>query len=303
MAYDPNDDVDDDVDDDDDSKSIEEKIVQSIYDNDMDELRMLLLEDADLNKVAAYGKKGNEKITPLFIAVSKKNLTATKLLIKFKADVNVKSFPGGNTALHIAAMWAQHKIVAVLLKNGASPVVNNNKNKNPLQIIGCKYRADKIDDLVMEGKMETQILLLTAGGNSADEFQDSINQDLADAEDGLAGLKAESNMRIKKVQKAQGKKFDSTHPYLYVKANRMRAWKQKNKCSVQEYLNKRYVKVKVPQWEDKENQVTHLDLTKVASFQLAIAKELLSSSGLTLLPEVKPKLPKRAKYKKEKATK
>ena len=53
--------------------------------------------------------------------------------------------------------------------------------------------------------METQILLLTAGGKKADDFQQEIDDDLADAEDGLAGLKAESNMRIKKVQKASGK--------------------------------------------------------------------------------------------------
>eukprot|EP00484_Ammonia_sp_Unknown_P017310 CAMPEP_0197031762 /NCGR_PEP_ID=MMETSP1384-20130603/10657_1 /TAXON_ID=29189 /ORGANISM="Ammonia sp." /LENGTH=301 /DNA_ID=CAMNT_0042461333 /DNA_START=50 /DNA_END=955 /DNA_ORIENTATION=- len=282
---------------------IEQQIVDAIYDDDIDKLQMLLLEDADLNKLAAYGRKGNEKITPLFIAASKKNLKACKLLIKFKADVNVKSFPNGNTPLHIAAMWAQHKIVALFLKNGANPVANNNKNKNPLQIIGSKYGRNQMSDEVMTGKMETQILLLEAGGNKADNFQAEIDEDLADAEDGLAGLKNEANTRIKKIQQQNNKQFDSTHPYLYVKSNRMKAWKQKNRCTVQEYLHKRYIKVKVPQWEDKENQVTHIDLSKVASFQLAIAKELLTSSGLHLLPEHQPELPKNAKFEKEKASK
>ncbi len=223
---------------------------------------MLLLEDADLNKLGTYGKKGNQKITPLHIACSKKNLKACKLLIKFKAKADIKSFPSGMTPLHIAAQWAQHKIVALLLKNGANPVANNNKNKNPLQIIGIKYKGDKQNDAsVIEGKMETQILLLEAGGKKATDFQDELDQDLADAEDGLDGLKAESNLRIKKIQK-QGKVFDATHPYLYVKANRMRAWKQKNKCSVQEYLHKRYIKVKCPQWEDKENRLNNWQLQK-----------------------------------------
>ena len=63
MAYDPDDD------DKDNDVSIEQQIVNAIYDNDMDNLRMLLLEDADLNKLAAYGKKGNEKVTPLHIAM------------------------------------------------------------------------------------------------------------------------------------------------------------------------------------------------------------------------------------------
>merc|ERR1712228_460685 len=151
--------------------------------------------------------------------------------------------------------------------------------------------------------MGTQILLLEAGGKKADDFQEEIDNDmgdLADAEDGLAALKNESNVRIKK---QNNKKFDATHPWLYVKMNRMRAWKQKNRCTVQEYLNKRYIKEKVPQWEDKKNGVTHIDFSKVASFQLAIAKELLSTSGLNLLPEQKPVLPKNQKYKKEKVTK
>eukprot|EP01083_Nonionella_stella_P252206 869273_1 len=300
MAYDP--DNDDDLKEKD-NVSIEQQICNAIYANDIDELQMLLLEDADLNKLGTYGKKGNQKITPLHIACSKKNLKAVKLLLKFKAKADIKSFPAGNTPLHIAATWAQHKIIAILLKNGANPVANNNKQKNPLQIIGKKYKNNQMNDpKVIEGKMESQILLLEAGGKKAVDFQDEIDQDIADAEDGLDGLKAESNMRIKKIQK-QGKVFDATHPYLYVKANRMRAWKQKNKCTVQEYLHKRYIKVKVPQWEDKENSVTHIDLSRVASFQLAIAKELLSGSGLNLIPEPKPVLPKRAKFKKEKASK
>lgn len=187
------------------SDPIEQQIVAAIYDNDMDLLQKLLLEDADLNKLAAYGKKGTEKITPLFIAVSKKNLKATKLLLKFKSDPNVKSFPTGNTPLHIASMWAQHKIVALLLKNGANPVANNNKQKNPLQLIGSKYKSNNKDSKVADAKMECQILLLEAGGDKADEFQNEINDDIADAMDGLAGLKAEANQRIKKVQKASGK--------------------------------------------------------------------------------------------------
>ena len=83
----------------------------------------------------------------------------------------------------------------------------------------------------------------------------------------------------------------------------MRAWKQKNKCTVQEYLAKRQIKCKVPQWEDKKAGVTHINFSKVQSFQLAIAKELLASSGLHLLPEPKPKLPSNAKFKKEKISK
>ena len=192
-----------------DTISIEQKICNAIYDNDMDELQLLLLEDADLNKLDNYGKKGNEKITPLFIACSKKNLKACKLLIKFKAKVDIHSFPSAITPLHIAAQWAQHKIVALLLKNGANPVANNNKNKNPLQIIGSKYKQSQITDKIMDAKMETQILLLEAGGKKATDFQEEIDNDLADAEDGLAGLKNESNMRIKKIQKQKNQVFES----------------------------------------------------------------------------------------------
>lgn len=280
----------------------EEKLCQCIRDNDMDELRMVLLEDVDLNKLAAYGK-GTEKITPLFVACQCKNVEAVKLLLRFKSDAKIKSFPSGNTPLHIASGYASAKICELLLEKGADPVVNNNKGKNPLQIIGNKYKIDSLDDQLMEDKMETQIILLNAGSKRATNFQQEIDDDIADAEDGLAGLKMESNARIKKAEKSLQKRFDSTHPYLYCKMERMRAWKQKNKCTVQEYLHKRYIKVKVPQWDDKKNSVTHVDLSKVQSFQLAIAKELLSKSGLNLLPEPKPILPKGVKAKTEKPTK
>ena len=129
MAYDPDN---DDLKEKDESVSVEQKICNAIYANDIDKLKEILVleDDYDLNKLGAYGKKGTQKITPLHIACNKKSLKACKELIKFKADVNVKAFPSGNTPLHIAAAWAQHKIVAILLKSGAEPVANNNKNKN-----------------------------------------------------------------------------------------------------------------------------------------------------------------------------
>eukprot|EP01084_Bolivina_argentea_P005155 9744_1 len=233
MAYDP--DNDDLKETNSDSVSIEQQICNAIYDNDIDELHMLLLEDVDLNKLGAYGKKGNQKITPLHIACSKKNLKAVKLLLKFKAKTNVKSFPSGYTPLHIAAMWAHHKIVALLLKNGANPKANNNKQKTPLQIIGSKYKQKQLNDpKIMEAKIETQILLLKASSKKkAKYFQDEIDQDIADAEDGLDGLKAESNMRIKKIQKAESnmriKKIQKQDfSSLQNKTNRMKALKQKN---------------------------------------------------------------------------
>lgn len=198
---------------DDTADSIEQKLYKAIKKQDIDDLQLLLYEDCNVNKLDAYGSKNfSSKRTLLHIACISKNFEAVKLLLKFKADPNIKAFPSGNTPLHIASMWAQALIVDVLLENGADPVINNQKNKNPLQVIGKKYKLtdDNLmydDDTILENKMETQILLLNAGGKRALNFQNKINADIAEAEDGLAGLKVESNARIKYVEKTQKKVY------------------------------------------------------------------------------------------------
>ena len=221
MAYDPANDEDEEEEVKDDGLSVEQKLVNAIYDNDWDKFELVILDNPDVTKLAAYGKKGNEKITPLFIAVSKKNLKMVKLMIKLvrghvdenddKAEeeaqarvakfVNTKAFPSGNTALHIASSWAQHKIVKVLIKNGANATINNNKKKNPIQIIGSKYKQSQITDKINEAKTETQVELLCSGADQAQKYKEDRFAAIDDAYSALGGIKGDLNERLKAIGK------------------------------------------------------------------------------------------------------
>lgn len=50
------------------------------------------------------------------------------------ADVESKSSPGGNTALHLAAMNSHYNIIEVLLRSDANPAVPNDEGLIPVEL-------------------------------------------------------------------------------------------------------------------------------------------------------------------------
>lgn len=309
MAYDPANDEDEEEEVKDDGLSVEQKLIKTIYDGDFDEFRMVLLDDPDVFKLAAYGKKGNEKITPLFIAVSKKNLKMVKALIDYAKGtgddpdkkqekaaefVNIKAFPSGNTALHIAAMWAQHKIVNVLLKNGANPVENNNKKKNPIQIIGIKYKQSQITDKINDDKTETQVLLLMKGADKAQKYKEDRFGAMDDAYSALGGIKGDLNARLKAIGKVNPDRLaqvSSLNPICRVKTNRYKAWKKQSGLSIKmmakgndkdiDDKDRKIIGTNVKIWHDKDNDMTYVNFGKLGMGQLAWVKAILAQ-GKTL---------------------
>jgi len=266
-------------------------LAAAIRKNDSNLMKRLIIENIEVNKLADYSPKSKEKLTLLHVAVGNKNEQAVKLLLQFKANPNIKSFPSGTTPLHIASQWCLPKIVEMLLKSGADPVANDNNGKNPLQIIGNKLPKDDFSIDIMDRKTETQVILLQAGGDKATKVQKEIDTEIANAEIGFQGLKIESNIRVKQTQKTMGKKFDSTHPWCNVTKQRLAVWSEKN-GTIEQFLDKKYIKVKIPSFVDKD-EVIHLDLSRIKPFQITIAKELLTSAGLNLTPEPKPKWPQK----------
>mmetsp|Transcript_40452 Transcript_40452/g.35694 ORF Transcript_40452/g.35694 Transcript_40452/m.35694 type:complete len:392 (-) Transcript_40452:238-1413(-) len=111
-----------------DEESVEQKLINAIYADDLDEFRLILLDDPDFYKRDAYLKKGAEKVTPLHVAVMKKKVKFVEAIIKYVEKCNkdnaeqkiaelidIPSFPKNNTVVHLAAQYAQAHILKILL--------------------------------------------------------------------------------------------------------------------------------------------------------------------------------------------
>ncbi|ETO26840.1 ankyrin repeat protein [Reticulomyxa filosa] len=226
-----------------------------------------------------------------------KNILPKSALLKAKADPNIAAFPSGDTPLHIASMWAEPKLVEILLEHKANAMATNNDNKNPVNVVGSKLKSDDKSNTTLDKKSEVQLLL---------KKKKELDNKIEDAETGLQNLKIESNQRINAVQRAQGQvyfifvyitgtcahcilyfhcldcvqKFDQMWPYMCCPANRYKVWCVKN-IGVNEFLAKRYVKVSIPTYVDKD-EIQHFNFSKIQDFQKTMAKELLLKGGLNL---------------------
>lgn len=268
---------------DEDEKDTNQEFATAIAKKDVDTMRELIVKGIQVNKLSNYGKS-KDKITLLHYACTKKSLSAVKILIKFKADVNIQAFPSGITPLYIAAQWAHAKIVELLLDNGADPGITNNKGKAPLNVIGLKL-GDKSSKKIISDKADVQLMILEATTKKAHQVQKELDTDILNAQIGLKGLKDTGNKKINNIQKKQGQKFDQMWPYMTCTKERLKVWTAQH-GPVDEYLKKRYIKVTIPIYSDKID--AHLDFSRIQQFQLALAKELLLKGGLKLKPEPIP---------------
>ena len=153
--------------------------MKAIRKGDVDKCRSLLLEFPKLNQLGEYSAKGKAKLAPLHIAVTKRNLEIVNLLLKFKADPNILSFPNGTAPIHIASQWADVEIIKALIDAGADATVKNNKGKNCLNLLGNKYKADNFDPDIIDKKTEAQLLLLGAATGTVEKNKQEVDEDIA----------------------------------------------------------------------------------------------------------------------------
>ena len=80
----------------------------------------------------------NMSWTPLMVAVGRAdpNLDTVQALLEIGSDPNTRSEVTGDTALHIAARFADREIVAALLKAGAENSIRNAEGDRPRAVIG-----------------------------------------------------------------------------------------------------------------------------------------------------------------------
>ena len=109
-------------------------------------VKLLLDRGADPNKKTwGFGK------TCLFLAAYGKNLKIAQALIDAKADVNATD-DNGNSALREANGMKSAKLVELLMKNGANPMIRNKSGETMLDL-AKKYGTPEIVEL-MENPVE-----------------------------------------------------------------------------------------------------------------------------------------------------
>jgi len=102
---------------------------------------MLLQKGADPN---VYDDMG---IPPILGAARQNHADIIEMLLKNKAEVNIKNKSGEETALHYAAEYNSADAAKILLANGADKTAKNTSGNTPLDIAKNK-KSDKVIELL-----------------------------------------------------------------------------------------------------------------------------------------------------------
>ena len=100
-----------------------------------------------------FDAKNNDGFTPLYIASQKCHLDIVKLLIKSKAQVNIKSVYG-NTPIHIAAVKGHVEVVKCLVENGALLDSENKNGETSLSLAIKNEKQPVVDYLTARAENE-----------------------------------------------------------------------------------------------------------------------------------------------------
>lgn len=105
-------------------------------DNGRDAIAKILLDHgADPNGISTLSR-----ITPLMVAASRGDTTATRLLLAKRANLNFQN-KYGVTALMGAAAECREKIVELLLRNGADTTLKNDEGASAADLVGMPFRT------------------------------------------------------------------------------------------------------------------------------------------------------------------
>ncbi|XP_025977440.1 ankyrin repeat domain-containing protein 22 isoform X3 [Dromaius novaehollandiae] len=132
-----------------------EPICQAAYNNDFNEVQLLLENNSDyLNIQDSFGgdtplicacKQGNDRIVSYLlkrnadvnlrnkVSKTKQNENLIRMLLRAGADVNAADF-SGSTALHYACEMKNQVVISLLLDAHADPSVKNQEGETPLDI-------------------------------------------------------------------------------------------------------------------------------------------------------------------------
>jgi len=127
-------------------KEPSEALHRAAFFGDIDQVKSLIADNADLNKNTERG------YAPLHWAVKAGQEDIAELLIANSADINARTGSGGWTPLHIAVMQSNKDMAAWLISRGADVhAVNQNNEFTPLLIAVMGGKTDLAELLISNG--------------------------------------------------------------------------------------------------------------------------------------------------------
>ncbi|MDA3885346.1 MAG: ankyrin repeat domain-containing protein [Candidatus Delongbacteria bacterium] len=117
----------------------------AISSNDVEVVKLLIKYKAPVNI------QDEEGITPLILAIRNGSEEIVKVLLKNGADVNLKENVLGQTPLHIAASKGYQDIVELLLENGSEVNSGDNQGQNALYLATFHKNKNVVKSLLQKG--------------------------------------------------------------------------------------------------------------------------------------------------------
>ena len=141
----------------------ESPLIKAIYMQNINKIKELLEKGENPNISLMDG------ITPLHIAINKKNEKIIEYLLKYNANPNSKTIIEGKTPVHLAVINNSNEmIIGLLVEYGGSFEIIDNNNKTPMDYINNLDTFDIINNL-LNGKKKNNIIEI-----SNDEFSSSL---------------------------------------------------------------------------------------------------------------------------------
>lgn len=116
-----------------------EAIHQAVFETDIKKIKAILEKQSD--EIEAVTNAG---LTPLHMAVKKRNLLLVKLFIKHDADIDAQDNKGFSP-LYYAVTTNQVKIARFLLNHDANPNLANNSGNVPIHNIAYRNRFELLE--------------------------------------------------------------------------------------------------------------------------------------------------------------
>ena len=132
------------------------ELYRSIYGENVSKWEELLKNGLDPDipcMCISFGYGGKYIITPLYQASSIGNFALCELLLKYKANPNIRT-PGGTTPLWRAAAGGHLDVCQLLIKHNADPNIATVKGSTPLTAAGIYRHYDVFRYLLMNKNVD-----------------------------------------------------------------------------------------------------------------------------------------------------